>query len=233
MLLASFAPLARQLFGNDDLHDVLTQVVKFTVAAVGGCDSAGVALYRHGRIVDSVTSDAVAAELDDVQFATGIGPGPDAMEGANPVHVADLAESSRWPVLAATAAQLDVRSVLCHCLFVNRPAQWSALGAFTLYSATPGAFSDDDEEFSSILAAYVAVAVATAQRREEVDRREAALHRGLTTRDVIGQAKGILMERQRLSAGDAFDLLRRASQRLNRKLADVAQHLADTGELPQ
>jgi len=48
----------------------------------------------------------------------------------------------------------------------------------------------------------------------------------LSTRDVIGQAKGILMERQRLSAGDAFDLLRRASQRLNRKLADIAEHLA-------
>jgi AmiR/NasT family two-component response regulator len=54
----------------------------------------------------------------------------------------------------------------------------------------------------------------------------------LSTRDVIGQAKGILMERQRLSAGEAFDLLRRASQRLNRKLAEVAQHLTETGELP-
>jgi len=54
----------------------------------------------------------------------------------------------------------------------------------------------------------------------------------LSTRDVIGQAKGILMERQRLSAGDAFDLLRRASQRLNRKLIDVAEHLTETGELP-
>jgi AmiR/NasT family two-component response regulator len=72
-----------------------------------------------------------------------------------------------------------------------------------------------------------------AYRRDEVDRREAALHRGLSTRDVIGQAKGILMERQRLSAGEAFDLLRRASQRLNRKLADVAQRLAETGELPK
>jgi AmiR/NasT family two-component response regulator len=71
-----------------------------------------------------------------------------------------------------------------------------------------------------------------AHRRDEVDRREAALHRGLSTRDVIGQAKGILMERQRLSAGDAFDVLRRASQGLNQKLSEVAQHLAETGELP-
>jgi AmiR/NasT family two-component response regulator len=70
-----------------------------------------------------------------------------------------------------------------------------------------------------------------AQRRDDIDRREAALHRALSTRDVIGQAKGILMERQRLSAGEAFDVLRRASQRLNIKVADLASHLAETGEL--
>jgi len=232
MLLANFAPLARQLFGNDDLPDALAHVLKFTVGAVAGCDCASVTLYRHGHVVDTVTSDAVAAELDDIQFTTGIGPGPEAMQAENPVYVADLASSRRWPVLAATATQLGMASALCHGLFVHRPAQWSALGAFNLYGATPGAFSDEDQDFGSILAAYVAVAVAMAQRRDEVDRREAALHRGLSTRDVIGQAKGILMERQRLSAGDAFDLLRRASQRLNRKLADVAQHLAETGEIP-
>jgi AmiR/NasT family two-component response regulator len=77
------------------------------------------------------------------------------------------------------------------------------------------------------------VAVAVAQRRHDLDQREAALHRALSTRDVIGQAKGILMERQRLSAGEAFDLLRRASQRLNVRVADVAQKLAETGQLPE
>jgi hypothetical protein len=232
MLLASFAPLARQLFGHDDLRQVLAEVVKFAVGAVPGCDWASVTLYRHGRVVDAVTSDAVAAELDDIQFATGIGPGPEAMQGDNPVYAADLARAPRWPVLAATAAQLEVGSALCHGLFVHRPAQWSALGAFHLYGAAADAFGDDALEFSGVLAAFVAVAVAIDERRDEVDRREAALHRGLSTRDVIGQAKGILMERQHLSAGDAFDLLRRVSQRLNRKLADVAQHLAETGELP-
>jgi AmiR/NasT family two-component response regulator len=121
--------------------------------------------------------------------------------------------------------------VLCHGLFVHRLAQWSALGTFSLYSAAPDAFSEEDQDFSSILAAYLSVAIAVAQRREDVDRREAALHRGLGTRDVIGQAKGILMERQRLSAGEAFDVLRSASQRLNRKISDVASHLAETGEL--
>jgi GAF domain-containing protein len=233
MLLAGFAELARQLFGSEDLRDTLEQVVKFTAGAVAGCDCASVTLYRHGRVVDTVASDATAAELDDIQFASELGPGPEAMQSENPVYVPGLAESRRWPVLAATAAQLGVASAVCHGLFVHRPAQWSALGVFTLYGTAPDAFTDEDREFGSILAVYVAVAVAMAQRRDEVDRREAALHRALSTRDVIGQAKGILMERQKLSPGEAFDLLRRVSQRLNRKLAEVAQEVAETGAIPR
>ena len=232
-LVASFAQLARQLFGSEDVAGVLPQVLKFSTAAVAGCDWASVTLWRHGRVIDVVSTDAVAAELDDIQFGTGVGPAAEALQSEKPVHVPDLTDSPRWPVLAATAAQLGVASCLSHGLFVHQPAQWSPLGAFTLYSATPAAFSDEDREFASILAAYLAVAVAMAHRRDEVEHREAALHRGLSTRDVIGQAKGILMERQRLSAGDAFDLLRRASQRLNHKLVDVAEHLAETGEMPE
>jgi hypothetical protein len=231
-LVASFAQLARQLFGSEDLTDVLPPVLKFTVGAVAGCDCASVTLWRHGQVLDTVSSDVVAAELDHLQFGTGIGPSPEALHGEHPVYVPRLADSPRWPALAATATQLGMASALCHGLFVHQQAQWSALGVLNLYSAVPDAFSDDDQEFASILGAYVSVAVAMAHRRDEVDHREAALHRGLSTRDVIGQAKGILMERQRLSAGDAFDVLRRASQRLNRKLADVAEHLTETGELP-
>ena len=231
-LVASFAQLARQLFDSEDVTGVLRQVLKFATTAVAGCDWASVTLWRHGRTVDAVSDDAVAAELDDIQFGTWIGPATEALQSENPVYAPDLADSPRWPVLAATAAQLGVASCLSHGLFVQQPAQWSPLGTFSLYSATPAAFSDEDQEFGSILAAYLSVAVATAHRREEVDHREAALHRALSTRDVIGQAKGILMERQRLSAGDAFDLLRRASQRLNSKLVDVAEHLTETGEMP-
>ena len=232
-LVASFAELARQLFGSEGVADVVPPVLKFTTGVVAGCDWASVTLWRHGHVVDVMSSDAVAAELDDIQFGTGIGPATAALQSENPVYVRDLAGSPRWPVVAATAAQLGVGSSLSHGLFVHQPAQWSPLGTFSLYSATPDAFSHEDQEFGSILAAYLAVGVAMAHRRDEVDHREAALHRGLSTRDVIGQAKGILMERQRLSAGDAFDLLRRASQRLNRKLVDVAEHLTETGEIPE
>jgi AmiR/NasT family two-component response regulator len=73
--------------------------------------------------------------------------------------------------------------------------------------------------------------IGMAHTRHDLRQREAALHRSLSTRDIIGQAKGILMERERLSAGQAFDRLRRASQRLNLKLTDIARQLTETGEI--
>jgi ANTAR domain-containing protein/GAF domain-containing protein len=232
MLLGSFAKLAGEMFASEELTDVLPQVLKFTVDMVAGCDCASITQWRHERVLDTVASDPVAAELDDVQFGSGLGPGPEALQSRDPVYTPRLVESGRWPVLAAAAEQYRVASAVSHGLFIRQPGQWSALGVFTLYSQTPDAFGEEDLEFGSILAAFVAVAVAQSRRSADVDRREAALHRALSTRDVIGQAKGILMERQRLSAGQAFDLLRHASQRLNRKVTEVAHDLAETGEIP-
>jgi AmiR/NasT family two-component response regulator len=58
------------------------------------------------------------------------------------------------------------------------------------------------------------------------------LERAIASRDVIGQAKGILMERHRISADEAFERLKAASQHQNRKLAALAEELADTGQWP-
>src|SRR6266545_4495618 len=232
MLVASFAAVAQHLFAVDDLRKVLADVLGFTVDAVEGCQCSGIVLCRDGRVVGTASSGAVAAELDDVQFRRREGPALDALGGGPPVYVPDLTALRDWPALSAAARRVGISTVLCHRLVISGPVEGIPLGVFTLYGAAPAAFGDAAREFATILTAYLSVTVATFQRRDEVDRREAALHRGLTTRDVIGQAKGILMERQHLSAGDAFDMLRRASQGLNRKLADVARHLAETGELP-
>jgi AmiR/NasT family two-component response regulator len=58
------------------------------------------------------------------------------------------------------------------------------------------------------------------------------LSRAMSMRDLIGQAKGILMERHRVTADEAFALLVRASQRTNTKLTEIARALTETGALP-
>jgi len=233
MLMASFGELARELLAFERPGELLQQVLKFTVGAVPGCEYASVTLWRDARVVETAASHAIAAELDETQFGTGAGPALEALHSADQIHVRDLDTATEWPVLAAAARELGVASALSHALFVRRSAHWSSQGTFTLYGTIPDAFTTESQEFVSIIAAYLSTAVAMAQRRHDLDQREAALHRALSTRDIIGQAKGILMERRRLTAGEAFDLLRRASQRLNVKLADVAHKLAETGQVPE
>jgi len=100
------------------------------------------------------------------------------------------------------------------------------LGALNLVSTEAEAFGEESERIALLFAAHAAVAMAGARKEED-------LTAAVSTRDLIGQAKGILMERHRLTADQAFALLVRASQRTNTKLTDIARNLADTGSLPR
>jgi AmiR/NasT family two-component response regulator len=83
-----------------------------------------------------------------------------------------------------------------------------------------------------ILASLAALALSAAHLHEIEERRAENLHIALRSRELIGQAEGILMQCERITANEAFDILRRASQHLNLRLREVAQDLVDTGEGP-
>jgi GAF domain-containing protein len=110
---------------------------------------------------------------------------------------------------------------MCFKLFV----QGDQLGGLNLYGSRPGVFDDESQDIGQMFAAHAAVAVAGAEHEEN-------LRTAVSSRDVIGQAKGILMERHKLTADQAFGVLARVSQELNRKLADIAREVSDTGALP-
>jgi hypothetical protein len=231
-LSAEFTELARQLFSSQDLAEITNRVLAFVLESVPGCVTAGVAFFAGGRPTLHVTTDTVAERLDTYQFDTRDGPTADAYDSAAPVHVATFDDVPQWSPLAAVAEELGVASLVAYGLSVQRADGWMPLGVLTMYSETPEVFTDEHRDLGSILAAYLAVAAAFDRDRNDLTRREAALHRALSSRDVIGQAKGILMERRHISAGDAFDILRRTSQRLNLRLRELADRMAETGELP-
>jgi hypothetical protein len=104
-------------------------------------------------------------------------------------------------------------------------AQGDRLGALNVNARTPGAFDDESQHIGHRFAPHAAVALAGAEHTG----RTCA---GMSSRDLIGQAKGILTERHELTADQAFGVLARVSQELNRKLADVAGEVSDTGALP-
>jgi len=106
------------------------------------------------------------------------------------------------------------------------------LGALNLYARYPQAFGVVDRARGLLLATLAALASAVALAHHDDKRLVENLGVALVTRELIGQAQGILIERERITAAEAFVVLRHASQHLNIQLREVAQNLVDTGERP-
>ena len=213
--------LARALHIEDArLQPTLDVIVANAAAANPAAQDAGVILFTGGKLVPQATTGHAPQVLDLKQQETGDGPCIEAARTQTLVQVTDTSDDVRWPQFCATARACDVRSLLCTPLWINE----RNLGALTLYSTKAGAFSPGDTRLISLFATLAALALAEAQRTDQ-------LRDAISSRDEIGQAKGILMERHRINGDAAFAVLSRASQTVNLKLTEVARHLIETGEL--
>ena len=137
------------------------------------------------------------------------------------VSVPDLRIEQRWPRFSAKAAEAGAGSMLAFQLFV----EGDNLGAMNLVGRSAHAFTEESDYVGSLVASHAAVAFADAQKLHQ-------FKDAVATRDLIGQAKGILMERYGITAGQAFIMLVQVSTKTNAKLLVVAEELATTGSLP-
>ena len=213
--------LARALHvKNAELEPALQAIVSTAVTTLSSAQHAGLITVSRGVLVPRATTGRPPQLLDQLQQKLNDGPCIDAAEQQALIHIPDTHRESRWPEFAAEAENLGVCSMLCVPLQVHE----QCLGTLSLYSERVTAFTSHDEQVTTLFATLAAIALAEAQRTDQ-------LHAALANRDVIGQAKGILMERNRITADAAFGYLARASQDVNMKLAAVARHLVETGEL--
>jgi hypothetical protein len=150
-----------------------------------------------------------------------------ALAGEHLVYAEDFAADGRWPLFSPGAAEVGLRSMLACRLFV--PRNEGTLGALSLYSSLPGAFDVAARDVALMFASHASLALAGMAQELRAAARERNLEEALRSRDVIGQAKGILMEREHISADEAFERLRRVSQHQNRKLRLIAEELAGNG----
>ncbi len=227
-LTADFSETARALLSVADVHDTLEKVATLAVATIDGCDSASVFLVEQTGAAAPISTDSVVAELDAVQRRSGQGPCVDAIAQGTTIYAGDFGDDLRWPDFGREATARGIRSMLTCPLFVD-----GTPGALNLYALYPLAFGVIDRAKAVLLAGLAAVAFSAALTHEEEKRQSSNLHAALATREIIGQAQGILIERERVTPDQAFDILRRASQHLNLKLRDVAQSLVETGERPK
>jgi GAF domain-containing protein len=204
-----------------DLATTLDAIVSSAVDTIDGTSYAGVNLLVRGRFAPQATAGGPPPVLDTFQERTLEGPCVDASRDQVTVCIDDMEGERRWPSFAELAVSLGVLSMLCVPLWVDE----TRVGSLSLYAVTRGTFTTHHERLAILFATHAALALADAQRTEQ-------LRVALANRDVIGVAKGILIERHRITVDAAFGLLSAASQRSNRKLIAVAQDLVETGEMP-
>ena len=221
-----FSALAVALFAPDTVSATLQAIVDLAVEAVDGCDAAGTLVVRGGRLAGAAVTSRLVEELDAAQIGTGEGPCLDASASGVPFYASDLLDDARWPRFTPIAIDLGIRSVLAYPLLDDRSS------ALNLYGHLPSAFGATGRAQGLLFATLAGIALGSAENQESEEARTGNLHEALQTREVIGQAQGILMERERITATQAFTVLRRASQALNIKLRDVAERLVETGEAP-
>jgi hypothetical protein len=219
---ARLGHLARTLQGADSVASTLDGVVHAAVETVPGTGHAGITQVVGRRALRTTAgTDELVYRIDAAQYEAAEGPCLSALYEERTVRLSDMAAEQRWPAFTGRATALGVRSMLSFQLYVTE----ENLGALNLYAPQAGAFTDESEQIGLLFATHAAVAVADTVKLRQ-------LTRALDVRDLIGQAKGILMERHRLSGDQAFTRLVRASQSTNTKLVEVARRLVETGELP-
>jgi GAF domain-containing protein len=215
----AFAEIARALLAEGDVQHTLQKICDLAVETIDGCDHAGISFLKGKNVSTPAASDDVPRQVDVIQYEVGEGPCLDAIREHEVFETGDLGRERRWPHFATRAQrETGTTSMLCFRLFVEA----DTLGALNLLSKAGDAFGEESRTVGLVFAAHAAVALSNAMHDEQMEE-------ALQSRDLIGQAKGILMAREGVTADQAFDMLRRASQRLNVKLRDVAQSMVDGG----
>jgi transcriptional regulator with GAF, ATPase, and Fis domain len=212
--------LARDLEMAKDTKAVMLRIVTAAVDEIEGAIGSAITLLTNGKITSPVHSDPLAEQVGQIQATTKSGPCVETSRDEITIRSDDLNKESRWPEFTSQALELGVQSVLSFQLFV----EGDSMGALDVYGGRINAFDTEAENTGLLLASHAAIAMAASRDITN-------LKLGMENRDIIGQAKGILMERFKIAPHEAFDLLVMASQSTHRKLREVADELAATGEL--
>jgi GAF domain-containing protein len=230
-LAEALAEMTELMLSTPKVEDLLTEIARLAATAITPPASCGITLSRDHQPFTVATSDALAAELDEVQYGEGEGPCLESLHTGETVEVTDLAEETRWGDYRGHALGYGVRSSLSVPLRVNGDTK----GALNLYSANVSSFNGGSRQRAEIFAAQASAVLTVVVRQAQQLELSDQLRQALAARSVIDQALGILMEQKRVDADAAFDVLRAASQHQNRKLRHIASDIvkATTGKEPE
>lgn len=213
--LADFARSLRDT--RRSMSETLDEILRYATGLLDGADIGCITTLTKGKRTVVASTDSLAEELCRFQYESGDGPIATEVRDIEIIVADDLESETRWPQFATTATQNGIRSLVAFQLYSNG----EDVGALVLYGRTARAFSSDVVAVGEALAAHAAVALLGARDNEQFER-------GLASRDIIGQAKGMIMERYDIDAIQAFDLLAKLSQQQNLPLNRIARELVES-----
>ena len=208
--------VARSLEAEPDLQHLLEAIVASATDTVPGAEQAGVSIRENKRLQTVASTSDLTERINNIEHELDEGPCLQALLDHRSYRIDDMSQDTRWPRFAAAAEARGVRSMLGYKLFTSG----RNLGTLDLYSSKLNAFDADSEVIGELFAAHAAIALTGSTQQVE-------FRRALSSRDTIGMAKGILMQRERLTDDQAFKLLVYTSQNANIKIHDLADWLVD------
>jgi GAF domain-containing protein len=219
------------LHSEQTVDRILQLVTELTERTVRSACAVSVTLAGDEGPFTPNASASVARLLDEAQYRAGAGPCLSALGEHHVINTLLEDSDGRWPAFAQAAIAEGIGSILSVPLMTRA----RSVGALNIYSRDSRHFDEAEEQTASLLSQQAAAVLANAVAFATATTLIEQLRDALETRDLIGQAKGILMAREQCDANAAFDILRRASQRTNRKLRDLAADLvaSTTGGTPR
>ncbi|OBI72818.1 GAF and ANTAR domain-containing protein [Mycobacterium sp. E740] len=218
------AELVRGLYTRPDADTVIAELAEHAAVEIPGAQYAGITITRKSKTVETpAATHLYPMLLDKIQQQHQQGPCLCAAWEKKVVYIADLETEDRFPLYRRDAlAETPIRSIMAFQLFI----EGETMGALNVYSEHPDSFNDQSRSIGLVFAAHSSVAWNAA-------RRDAQFRQALASRDTIGQAKGMLMERYGVDAVQAFDLLRKLSQDSNVPLIKIATEIVKNSHSPE
>jgi transcriptional regulator with GAF, ATPase, and Fis domain len=223
-LLESMAALSRLVTSQETVQSTVGRIAELSVLAIDAADHCGISLVRGKSIETVAVTGDIGHTIDALQIETGQGPCMSSIQEQATFHIPDMTQDETWPLFSRRASkETGISSLLGYVLQVDT----DALGALNLMSFQTDAFDEEAIAAGAVFAAQAGVALANALTHEKNEVKVEQLEEGIRTRQVIGEAVGIVMATRQVSAEKAFEILKTISQHTNVKLKEVAAGLVD------
>ncbi|SHN50120.1 GAF domain-containing protein [Geodermatophilus obscurus] len=211
------------------MDNLLQMVADLTKSVMPGDTEASVLLLVKDTPTTVVSTGALATDLDETQYDRGHGPCLHAARTGEMIEISDTRAEDRWPDYTPRAVERGNLSSLSIPLAIDPDEQ--VTGALNIYARRPDAFDEASRSVATRFGPYAAIATGNLYAYQSARDLAENLQLAMESRAVIDQAKGMLIERYKLTPDAAFQLLARVSMTSNQKLRDIADELVRTGEL--